>query len=202
MADEEKVAASDALVAAAAVPALDMDALGKVIGEQVQKGMATVLAQPRQVEELVVPAPEEDAFESVVNPVIDKRVGKAIAQSQFAAQAAADRADFYTISDADELAERMEHKDEVEKRFTVLARSGHAMPREDILKHLRGEKLDEFAAKRATRRKVREDAARDLTDVDGALRPRGGQSQDFTVERAYTLASEDKLSKVLEDKMF
>ena len=199
MADEPEVVVEAPVVPV--VPTLDMDALGKVIGEQVQRGMATALAQPRAVEEPAAPAPEEDAFESVVNPVIDKRVGRALAQSNFAAQAAADRADFYTVSDADELAERIEYKDEVEKRFTVLARAGHAMPREDILKHLRGEKLDEFATKRAARRKTREDAARDLTDVEGGPRPRGSQ-QDFTVERAYTLSSEDKLSKVLEDKMF
>lgn len=200
MADEDKVEGQDdKVVVPAAAPALDMDALGKVVGDQVRAGMQQVLAAQPPREEAVV---EPDAFESVVNPVIDKRVGKALAQANFAAQASADRADFYTTSDPDELAERIEYKEEIEKRFDAMARVGRAMPRVDLLNHLRGEKLDEFTSKRTKRKAAREDAARDLQDVDGAVRQRGGQHFELTADRAYSLQAEDKLDKTLDGKAF
>lgn len=185
-------------------PAFDAKALGDQISTQVAAGVAEALKnQPQRAPQpqYQPPAEPEDALASVIEPYI----ARGTARANLIAQLASDKADFYTPSDADELEDRLAFKDEIEKRALGLAQMGKALPREDIYKHLKGEKFSEFVERSTTRTKKRQDRARQEGGDDGQggiPQGRGGQQGHLSVDRAYTLSGEGKLEKELEDKAF
>ena len=184
-------------------PAFDAEALGKTISTQVATQVAEALRtapahdpQPKAAE-----PQEQDALAQVLEPYVQRGTARAT----LIAQMAADKADFYTASDADELALRLEYKDEVEKRALALATAGRALPREDIFKHLKGEKEEEFFEKRAKRKAKKEREAADAADHggDGVPRVRGGDVPNFvTADAAHELQGKGKLDSFLDDKSF
>ena len=185
------------------VKPLDPEALGKAISDQVAAQVATALqtqadrppAQPAQRE-------PEDALGQVIEPYV--RAGSA--KATLIAQLAADKADFYTVSDPDELADRLAYKEEVEKRALALASAGRALPREDIFKHLKGEKEEEFFERKTKRKALKaKRAAEEGADhgADGVPRVRGGEVPSFVdAGTAHDLQDKGKLEEFLGDKSF
>lgn len=182
-------------------PAFDAAAIGKQAADAaVAQVKATLEAQPHQPESAVVQEPQ-DALAAVLEPYVTRATNR----STLIAQMAADKADFYTVSDPDELEDRIFYKDEIEKRALGLAQSGRALPREDILKHLKGEKFEEVEKRRSVRRAKREERARQEGGDEGSggsPRPRGGGETHVTVDRAYGLQGEGKLDEFLDSKEF
>lgn len=200
----EEAAAKAAAAKAAADKALDREALGRAISEQVSAQVAQVLQnQPPPGE----PArPVQGQAVDALGEVIEPYVQRGSARATLIAQMAADKADFYTAADPDDLAERLEYKEEVEKRALALAAAGRALPREDIFKHLKGgEKFEEFAEKRSKRKAQREQRARDEGGdhgAEGAPRGREGALSYVTAETAHELQGKAKLDEFLNDKEF
>lgn len=188
--------------AAAAAPALDPEALGRTISEQVAAQVANALANQPGPAAPTVPAGPTDALEEVIAPYVQRGQARTI----LIAQLAADKADFYTEADPDELAERIAHKDEVEKRTMALAQGGRPWPRLDVYRHLKGEKETEFAETRAKRKAAREKRALEEGGdhgADGVPRTRGGDFPALvTAEAAHDLQGKGKLDEFLGDKSF
>lgn len=187
--------------ASPAASALDPEALAKAVSEQTARQVAEALAHQPTAQP---PAgqPVSDPLGEVIAPYVQAGTSRAA----LIAQLAADKADFYAVSDPDELADRLAHKDEVEKRSLALAQAGRALPREDIYKHLKGEKFEEFAESRAKRRAAREKRAQaEGTDFtgSGAARDRNAGIPAFVgADEAYSLQSQGKLEEALEGKSF
>ena len=182
-------------------PAFDAEALGKTISGQVASQVAEALRLAKPDEPTKAEPETQDALAQVLEPYVQRGTAKAT----LIAQMAADKADFYTASDPDELALRLEYKDEVEKRALALASAGRALPREDIFKHLKGEKEEEFFEKRSKRKARKEREAVDAADHggDGVPRVRGGDAPSFvTSDAAYELQGKGKLDEWMGDKSF
>lgn len=183
---------------------LDPKALGDQISAQVAASVADALRNQPAAQTPVAtdPTQPEDALAIVLEPYVTK----ATRGASLIAQMAADKADFYAVADPDELEERLAHKDEVEKRAIALASQGRALPREDIFKHLKGEKFNEFAEKAQVRKKKREDRARAEGEDhagDGVPRVRGGGMPEMvTATAAYDLQEKGKLDEFLGGKEF
>ena len=179
--------------------ALDPEVLGKQIAQAAQDAVRSFVSQNPQ-DQTREPAAPVDALEEVVGPIVDRRAGRAT----LIAQLAADKADFYAIEDTEELALRLHFKEEVEKRSMGLAQQGHALPRIDILRHLKGEQEDKLGEFRQKRRKIREDRVRsEGGDEGGGAIPReGGMPRSVTGDAAYGLQAEGKLETFLGDKEF
>lgn len=182
------------------VPAFNAEEFGKQIAAQTAQQVAQALQSQPQGEP--APAVSEDALEQVLSPYINRATGKAA----LIAQLAADKADFYTVADPDELEDRISLKDEIERRTLALAQAGRAMPRKDIYDHLKGgEKFDEFADKKAKRKAAREKRALEEGadhGGEGAPRFRGGEPAYVTVEHAHDLQGKGKLDEFLNEKHF
>ena len=177
-------------------PSFDAAALGKQISDQVAQGLAQVI-QRQQVPQQ---APQQDALEEVIQPYIHRAAGPAMV----AAQLAADKADFYLVADEDERANRLELRDEIEKRVANLLAAGRPLPRQDIYDHLRGgEKFQEFAEKWAKRKARTADRAAGDADYAGhGSRPASRGQVTLDRDRAYALAESGKLDAELEGKAF
>ena len=178
-----------------AAPVIDAEAIGRRAAESASQAVRDILG--RQAE----PAPAVDALEEVVAPYVDKRVGRGI----LIAQMAADKADFYSVDDPEELALRQNLREEVEKRALALANNGRAMPRQDIYNHLKGEKETEVSEFRQKGRKIREDRARNEAGDEGGMGggPRGsGMPRHVSVDQAHDLQGTGKLDEFLGDKSF
>ena len=199
MADDDKVVEDPK---EPVTPPFDAAAIGKQAADAAMAQVrATLEAQPREPVQEPVHQPV-DALESVLEPYVQRGAARAT----LIAQMAADKADFYTVADADELEDRIAHKDEVEKRALALATQGRALPREDIYKHLKGEKFDEFVERRTKRKALREERARNEGGDhggDGIPRSRGGDSPAYiSADRALELQGKGKLDESLEGKEF
>lgn len=153
----------------------------------------------RRAAEAVQP---QDALEQVLEPYVTKRTSRA----ELIAMLAADKADFYTVDDPDELSDRIGLKAEIEKRADALARGGRPIARKDIYDHLRGgEKFEEFAEKRATRKAKRDQMARDAQDhaADGVPHGKSDGGPSYVDENAaYDMQDKGKLEGFLGDKRF
>lgn len=207
MADEDQKAADQSKEPAVAdKPALDADALGVKIGAEVQRNMQVWLANA--VKEQPVRAEPEplDALEQVVSPVIHKTVGPHVQAATLIAASAADKADFYTVNDAEELSERNDSREEVERRFEALARVGRATPRIDIWHHLKGEQDKQFAERRRKKAEERQKARDEALDVEGVPRAKGSAPKGVpqTADEAYAVSQsgEGALDKKLEGVTF
>lgn len=176
----------------------DAEAFGKQVMEQTAQQVAAALARGQEPPPATPQVPQ-DALAEIIAPY----ARQASARAELMAALASDKADFYTSGDPDDLAERLELKEEIERRSDVLARAGRALPRVDIMRHLIGEKAEEVVKKRQERRAKRAAPAYDAQDLaaDGVSN-RPGPSSTLTMERAWDLASEDKLEKALENKAF
>lgn len=182
-----------------AAPAFDAEALGRQIAEAsraaIKDGLAEAAAAHAPAQ---VPVQETDALEAVIAPYVNKRAG----QAMLVAQLAADKADFYSIDDADGLAERLHFKEEIEKRALDLARNGRPLPRADIFNHLKGEQEDKVQEFRGKRRKAREDRVRESgQDLGGGSLPRENV-RVVSAEQAHELQGTGKLDEFLGDKSF
>lgn len=189
--------------AAPPVPAFDAEAWSKKVAADTAAQVATAIAnQPALQARPPVQEEPRDALADVLEPYVTRATGR----SNLIAQMAADKADFYTGADGDELALRLEYKEEVEKRALGLANSGRALPREDIFRHLKGEKEDEFFEKRMKRKALREKRALEEGadhGGDGVPRPRGGGMPTYVdAAHAYELQGDNKLDKFLDAKEF
>lgn len=204
MADEDKAPETVEAPKAPETPAFDAKAVGQQVAESVRAGMAEFLQNQPQY-----PAPQppaqpqqaEDALGQVLEPYLRSAGNKAT----LIAQMAADKADFYAVGDADELEDRLAFKDEIEKRAVALASQGRALPREDIFKHLKGERFGEFVEKAQKRKTRREDRARQEGGDHGDLgvpRERGAIPSYLSSDEAYGLQGKGKLEEFLGDKAF
>ena len=193
---EEVVTTDDKPVA----PALDAEALGKQIAAAAQQAVAQALQAAPQ-EQSVVEQPR-DALADVLEPYVTRSTNRA----ELIARMASDKADFYTVSDPEELALRLEYKAEIEKRALAMASGGRPLPREDIFKHLKGEKEDEFFEKKSKRKQAREKRAlEDAQDHGGDGMPRtrnGNQPTYVDADQAHTMQGSGKLETFLDDKSF
>ena len=192
MPDEVKTDEEKPVVAPA--PVLDAEALGKQIAEAARGAVREAIAnQPAERE----PQPV-DALEEVIAPYVQKATGRA----NLLAALAADKADFYTIEDAEDLAERLHFKEEIEKRTLGNASVGRALPRIEVFRHLKGEQEAKVAEFRGKRKKAREDRVRNEgQDEGGGALPREGV-RHITVDHAYDLQAQGKLDESLADKAF
>ena len=183
---------------------LDTKALGEAISSQVAASVKEALQnaparEPAHREPEV--AQPQDALEAVLEPYL----AKGSARATLIAQLAADKADFYTMADTNELEDRIAYKDEVEKRTLTMAQAGRPLPRLDIFRHLKGEKEDEFFERRNKKRaKLEERARQEGLDhgSDGVPRQRGGEPAFVDSDHAYKLQGEGKLDTMLGDKQF
>ena len=176
------------------VAPFDANALGVTVANAAQAAVRDALASAAQ------PAPPVDALEELVAPIVRKHAGGA----HLVAELAADKADFYTTEDAEDLALRFHFKDEIEKRAMGLASNRRAMPRLDIYNHLKGEQESKVTEFRQKRRKSREDRARaDAEDHGGSGGSReGGFPKSVSVDQAHDLQGSGKLDEFLGDKSF
>ena len=184
-------------------PAFDAEAWSKKVAADTAAQVAQAIAnQPASPARQPVAEEPRDALADVLEPYVTRATGR----SNLIAQMAADKADFYTVSDADELALRLEYKEEVEKRALNLANAGRALPREDIFKHLKGEKEDEFFEKKQKRKAAREKRALEEGadhGGDGVPRARGGGMPTYVdSSHAYELQASKKLDDFLDAKEF
>lgn len=208
MADEDKVEGKEPEKPVVdAKPTLDVDAIAQKAAQAATAGMVTWLRE--QQTQVPPPAREEDALEQVMGPYIDKRVGGRVAQASLAAEAAADKADFYTVNDQEELADRSESKVEVERRFNALLAAGRPTPRGDIWNHLKGEQEKERSEKRRKKSEAREAARLEAGDEGalGAPRVRGDVPKGVpgSSDAAYSLLESkgsEGLDKALEGTAF
>ena len=198
MADEETTQEQPKVEA----PQFDAAALGKQISDSVAQQVAETLKhQPTPQPHVAQPAEPEDALAAVIEPYI--RAGTA--KANLIAQMASDKADFYTHSDPDELEDRLAYKEEIEKRTLGMASMGRALPREDIYRHLKGEKFNEFVEKSTKRKQKREERARNEGQDyagDGMPRVRHTGETYVDVSAAHDLQGKGKLDEFLNDKSF
>ena len=195
MADEPEVPETPEPPAAPAAPAIDPEVLGSQIARAAQAAVRDAIAQSQQA------PPPVDALEEIVAPIVSKHAGRAA----LVAQLAADKADFYAIEDAEDLALRLHFKDEIEKTSLALASNGRALPRVDIFKHLKGDQETKVAEFRQKRRKARDDRAQTEAGDYGSG---GGGSHEpgmpkfVTKDTAYELQGSGKLDEFLGGKEF
>ena len=171
-------------------PAIDADAVSKVIADRVA---AALVEQAGTTEPVVTPVATE------MNPLhqtIDQRVQPALHQADIASLDAKDCALFYnTTPDA------REYSKDLEAAADNMKKQGTPFTRKSLWAFFRGEHQDEFFEKREKQKAKETEDAKHAQTIDGGGRPIASESVelDSITPDANT---DDKLNKALDNAQF
>lgn len=170
-----------------AAPAFDPDKMRAVIREEIAQHINTEGKDNGYEPPVATPQPTQNPLQAVIDPLIAPHVNRAA----LAAQAAQDAAVFYSSHP-----EAVKYQPDIEQAFNQLIAQGTPFTRQAVWEWYRGKNFDKFVKEEQEKDQAKINAANNVADGGGGIRPAGGPVKD-----AFT-ASDDELKNALNGVSF